>query len=45
MAQQAKPNVIGHMLDSRAQLMACSSEVAMTLNGPSSTNAPSSQPI
>jgi hypothetical protein len=26
-------------------LMACSSEVAMTLNGPSSTNAPSSQPI
>src|SRR2546430_1162061 len=40
-AQQAKPKVIGHMLDSRAQLIACSSEVVMTL----SSNRPSSQPI
>src|SRR5205085_9121390 len=41
MAQHARPKVIGHMLDSRAQLMACSSEVVMTL----SSNRPSSQPI
>src|SRR4051794_13230967 len=41
MAQQASPNVIGHMLDSRAQLMACSSEVVMTL----SSKRPSSHPI
>ena len=41
MAQQARPNVIGHMLDSRAQLMACSSDVVMTL----SSNRPSSHPI
>src|SRR5437588_11160945 len=41
MAQQARPKVIGHMLDSRAQLMACSSEVVMTL----SSNRPSSQPM
>src|SRR5205807_2699270 len=27
MAQQARPKVMGHMLDSRAQLMACSSDV------------------
>jgi hypothetical protein len=40
-AQQAKPNVIGHMLDSRAQLMACSSDVVMTL----SSKRPSSHPI
>src|SRR5439155_11049342 len=42
MAQQARPKVIGHMLDSRAQLMACSSDVAMTL---SSRKTPSSQPM
>src|SRR5919198_387850 len=41
MAQQARPKVIGHMLDSRAQLIACSSVVVMTL----SSNRPSSQPI
>ena len=41
MAQQARPKVIGHMLDSRAQLIACSSDVVMTL----SSNRPSSQPI
>src|SRR5262245_10319173 len=41
MAQQARPNVMGHMLDSRPQLMACSSVVVMTL----SSNRPSSQPI
>src|SRR6185369_3829838 len=41
MAQHARPNVIGHMLDSRAQLIACSSVVVMTL----SSNRPSSQPI
>src|SRR2546421_13117567 len=41
MAQQAKPKVIGHMLDSRAQLIACSSEVVMTL----SSKRPCSQPI
>src|SRR5713101_5032960 len=42
MAQHARPNVMGHMLDSRAQLIACSSVVAMTL---SSRNVPSSQPM
>src|SRR5438046_6203278 len=42
MAQHAKPNVMGHMLDSRAQLIACSSVVAMTL---SSRNVPSSHPM
>src|SRR5436189_933057 len=41
MAQQARPKVIGHMLDSRAQLIACSSDVVMTL----SSKRPSSQPI
>src|ERR1700730_15041329 len=41
MAQQARPNVIGHMLDSRAQAMPCSSVVIMTL----SSKRPSSQPI
>src|SRR4029077_17804054 len=41
MAQQARPNVIGHMLDSRAQLMACSSVEVMTF----SSEIPSSQPI
>src|SRR6516225_9450082 len=41
MAQQASPNVIGHMLDSRAQLIACSSDVVMTL----SSKRPSSKPI
>src|SRR5262249_19265782 len=41
MAQHARPNVIGHMLDSRAQLIACSSDVVMTL----SSKRPSSQPI
>src|SRR5260370_448997 len=41
MAQQARPNVIGHMLDSRAQLIACSSDVVMTL----SSNRPSNHPI
>src|SRR3954470_14546006 len=42
MAQQARPNVIGHMLDSRAQLIACSSVVVMTF---SSLPNPSSHPI
>src|SRR5205823_6443468 len=42
MAQQARPNVIGHMLDSRAQLIACSSDVVMTF---SSLPNPSSHPI
>src|SRR3954468_11330133 len=42
MAQQARPNVIGHMLDSRAQLTACSSVVVMTA---SSLKNPSSQPM
>src|SRR5271165_6085285 len=42
MAQQARPKVIGHMLDSRAQLIACSRLVAMK---PSSAKRPSSQPI
>src|SRR3954468_4582299 len=41
MAQQARPNVIGHMLDSRAQLIACSSVVVTTL----SSKRPCSQPI
>src|ERR1700694_2114559 len=41
MAQQARPNVIGHMLDSRAQLMACSSDVVNTL----SSKRPSSHPM
>src|SRR6516225_5365590 len=41
MAQQASPNVIGHMLDSRAQLIACSSDVVMTL----SSKRPSRNPI
>src|SRR5271163_1356793 len=41
MAQQARPKVMGHMLDSRAQLMACSSDVVMTL----SSKRPSSQPM
>src|SRR5439155_26278797 len=41
MAQQASPNVIGHMLDSRAQLMACSSVVVTTL----SSKRPSIHPI
>src|SRR5262245_24311889 len=41
MAQQARPKVIGHMLDSRAQLIACSSVVVTTL----SSNRPSSQPM
>src|SRR6516162_6318970 len=41
MAQQARPKVIGHMLDSRAQLIACSSDVVMT----PSSNLPSSQPM
>src|ERR687886_2022609 len=41
MAQQARPKVIGHMLDSRAQLIACSSVVVMTL----SSKRPSSHPI
>src|SRR3712207_6582604 len=40
-AQHARPNVIGHMLDSRAQLIACSNVVVMTL----SSKRPSSQPI
>src|SRR5436309_13371728 len=40
-AQQARPKVIGHMLDCRAQLIACSSDVVMTL----SSNRPSSQPM
>src|SRR5712692_4333884 len=42
MAQQARPKVIGHMLDSRAQLIACSSDVVMTF---SSLKTPSSHPI
>src|SRR5262245_54102564 len=41
MAEQASPKVIGHMLDSRAQLMACSIDVVMTF----SSDIPSSQPI
>ena len=41
MAQQARPNVIGHMLDSRAQLIACSRVVVITL----SSKRPSSHPI
>src|SRR6476646_11348971 len=41
MAQHARPKVIGHMLDSRAQLIACSSDVVMTL----SSNRPSNHPI
>ena len=41
MAQHARPNVIGHMLDSRAQLMACSSVVVTAL----SSKRPSSQPM
>src|SRR5260370_4047835 len=41
MAQQARPKVIGHMLDCRAQLIACSSEVVMTL----SSKRPSSHPM
>jgi hypothetical protein len=32
MAQQAKPNVIGQMLDCRPQLMACSIVVVMTFS-------------
>jgi len=32
MAQQARPNVMGHMLDCRAQLMACSNVVVTTLS-------------
>src|SRR5262249_26455279 len=42
MAQQARPKVIGHMLDSRAQLIACSSVVVMAF---SSLPNPSNQPI
>src|SRR5260370_41794760 len=41
MAQHASPKVMGHMLDSRAQLMPCSRVVAMT----PSSNRPSNQPI
>ncbi len=41
MAQHASPNVIGHRLDSRAQLIAASSDVTMN---PSSMR-PSSSPI
>src|SRR5438445_1330032 len=41
MAQQARPNVIGHMLDSRAQLIACSRVVVKKF----SSARPSSQPI
>src|SRR5437763_6121662 len=41
-AQHARPNVIGHSDDSRAQLIACSSDVVMT---DSSFKCPSSQPI
>src|SRR5215831_7348085 len=41
MAQQARPKVIGHMLDSRAQLIACSNEVVITL----SSKRPSNHPI
>src|SRR5262245_32756882 len=41
MAQQARPNVMGHRLDSRAQLIICSSDVVMTL----SSKRPSSQPM
>ena len=32
MAQQARPNVIGQMLDCRAQLIACSTVVVMTFS-------------
>src|SRR5262245_6396678 len=42
MAQHARPNVIGHMLDSRAQAMPCSSVVTRTF---SSLKRPSSQPM
>ena len=38
-AQQARPNVIGQMLDCRAQLIACSTVVVMTF----SSNRPSIQ--
>src|SRR5947209_5984918 len=41
MAQQARPKVIGHMLDSRAQLIACSRDVVKTF----SSEIPSSHPI
>src|SRR5262249_55478198 len=41
MAQHARPKVMGHMLDSRAQLIACSSDVVMTI----SSKRPSSQPM
>ena len=41
MAQQASPKVMGHMLDSRAQLIACSSVVVTTF----SSNRPSSHPM
>src|SRR5690349_9165025 len=41
MAQQARPKVIGHILDSRAQLMACSSVVVTKF----SSERPSSQPM
>src|SRR5437773_12541008 len=41
MAQQARPKVIGHMLDSRAQLIACSRVVVKKF----SSERPSSQPI
>src|SRR5262245_56357147 len=41
-AQHARPNVIGHNDDSRAQLIACSSVVVMT---DSSFRCPSSQPM
>src|SRR5947209_213697 len=40
MAQHARPNVIGHMLDSRAQLMTCSSEVVMTPSSKRPCNHP-----
>jgi hypothetical protein len=41
MAQQANPKVIGHMLDSRAQLIACSRVVVKTF----SSERPSNHPI
>src|SRR5438067_4925021 len=41
MAQQARPNVIGHMLDSLAQAMPCSSVVIRKL----SSKRPSRRPI
>src|SRR5947207_15780219 len=42
-AQHASPNVIGHMLDSRAQLIACSSVVVMKFSSYRPSNSPMSR--